>query len=251
MILICRTGECPFRHYPTRRSRGADAELAGCARRRACPQSLAGSCRAVLPGPAVYARTSTTTRSISHRAPASDPSPKTGRHTRSYAAGRSSPPFTRGSSPPLTPAATCRDWLHATHAGDAPDRCGGRHDCRHQTQDYVPFVFYRFYHTRMPVQPTFLLDLRFCDLAEWWLRLECCGRRVDLPFRLLAGQKTSGRLGSLLRALRCRDCGRRPGRVVLVADPADRVAARGGAAGGWQIEIVLPDAGGSLSAPAR
>jgi len=102
----------------------------------------------------------------------------------------------------------------------------------------------------MAAQSTFLLDLRFCDLTEWWLRLECCGRTVDLPFRLLAAQKPTARLGSLLSALRCRDCGKRPGRVVLVADPADRVAARVGAAGGWRIEIVLPYEGAPLSAPA-
>ena len=39
---------------------GAVAGLPGCARRRACPQTLAGSCRAVLPGPVVYDGTNTT-----------------------------------------------------------------------------------------------------------------------------------------------------------------------------------------------
>ena len=93
----------------------------------------------------------------------------------------------------------------------------------------------------MSARPSFLLDLRFSDLAEWWLRVACCGRTVDLPFRLLAAQKPAAQLGDLLLALRCRDCGRRPGRVVLLDDPADRVAARLGAPGSWRIEIVLPD----------
>lgn len=91
-------------------------------------------------------------------------------------------------------------------------------------------------------RPSFLLDLRFRDLTGWWIRLECCGRTVDLPFRLLAAQKPAARFGDLLRALRCKECGHRPARVVLVDDPADRVAARIGARGGWRIEIVLPDA---------
>jgi hypothetical protein len=70
------------------------------------------------------------------------------------------------------------------------------------------------------------------------------GRRLDLPLRLLASQKPTARLGSFLGAVRCRaGRGGRPGRVVLMADPAERVAARAGAAGGWRIEIVLPDAG--------
>ncbi len=38
---------------------GAEAEPASCARRRACPQTLAGSCRAVLPVHAFYRRTNT------------------------------------------------------------------------------------------------------------------------------------------------------------------------------------------------
>jgi hypothetical protein len=94
----------------------------------------------------------------------------------------------------------------------------------------------------MPGRPTFLLDLQFHDLVGWWLRLECCGRTVNLPFRLLAAQKPMARLGNLLSALRCRECGRRPGRVTLLDDPADRVPARVGARGSWRIEIVLPDA---------
>jgi hypothetical protein len=93
----------------------------------------------------------------------------------------------------------------------------------------------------MPTRPTFLLDLRFRDLTAWWLRLECCGRTVDLPFHHLAAQKPAARLGDLLRALRCRECGQRPKRVILLDDPADWVAARVGARGGWRIEIMLPD----------
>jgi hypothetical protein len=57
----------------------------------------------------------------------------------------------------------------------------------------------------------------------------------------LAVQKPAARLGDLLRALRCRECGQRPKRVILLDDPADRVAARVGARGGWRIEIMLPD----------
>jgi hypothetical protein len=97
------------------------------------------------------------------------------------------------------------------------------------------------YPGRRPSRPAFLLDLRFRDLTAWWLRLECCGRTVDLPFHHLAAQKPAARLGELLRALRCRECGQRPPRAVLLDDPADRVAARVGARGGWRIEIVLPD----------
>jgi hypothetical protein len=96
----------------------------------------------------------------------------------------------------------------------------------------------------MPPGPTFLLDLQFRDLTEWWLQLQCCGRTVNLPFRLLAAQKPMARLGSLLRALRCRTCGQPPGRVVLLINPADRAASYFGSDGGWRIEIVLPDAGG-------
>jgi hypothetical protein len=92
----------------------------------------------------------------------------------------------------------------------------------------------------MPVRPTFLLDLTFTDLAEWCLRLECCGRTVCLPFRFLVAQKLRGRLGDLILALQCRDCGQRPPRVVLVDDAADgaygRLVPRG-----WRIEIVLPN----------
>jgi hypothetical protein len=92
----------------------------------------------------------------------------------------------------------------------------------------------------MPVRPTFLLDLTFTDLAEWCLRLECCDQTVCLPFRFLVAQKLRGRLGDLILALQCRDCGQRPPRVVLVDDAADgayeRLVPRG-----WRIEIVLPN----------
>ena len=80
---------------------GADVELAGCARRRACLQTLAGSCRAVLPRAAGHDRAAPPARA-SHRSPASDPLSRPRLHTRSYAAGRCSPPLTRASSPPLT-----------------------------------------------------------------------------------------------------------------------------------------------------
>jgi hypothetical protein len=88
--------------------------------------------------------------------------------------------------------------------------------------------------------PSFLLDLRFSDLVEWWLRLDCCGRTTCIPFRQLALQKPAARLGDLLNALRCRDCGQPPQRVVLVDNAADRAHGWTGS-GGWRIEIVMPD----------
>jgi hypothetical protein len=93
----------------------------------------------------------------------------------------------------------------------------------------------------MPGQPSFLLDLRFIDLTDWWLQLTCCDRVTCLPFRLLAMQKPAARFGDLLRALRCRDCGKRPRRVVLVDDPAVGAHGRTGGPAGWRIEILLPD----------
>ena len=87
-------------------SRGRTAVPRGAA--RAYPQTLASSCRVVLRPAAVYARSSTTC-SISHRSPASDPPARPGCHTRSYAAGRRSPPLTRASLPPLTGAAPSAD----------------------------------------------------------------------------------------------------------------------------------------------
>lgn len=107
----------------------------------------------------------------------------------------------------------------------------------------VPDPFSSGYAGRMPSRPSFLLDLRFTDLDAWWLRVECCGRTVDMPFHLLAAQRPRATLGGLLAALRCRECQRRPGRVMLLDDPADRIAARIGARGGWRVEIVLPDQG--------
>jgi hypothetical protein len=67
----------------------------------------------------------------------------------------------------------------------------------------VRVVFYMGYPCWMLGRPTFLLDLRFSDLAEWWLRLERCRRTVDLPFPQLATQKPTARRG-VLHALRCR-----------------------------------------------
>ena len=46
------------------------------------------------------------------------------------------------------------------------------------------------------------------DLAEWFLRLECCGRVTVVPIHKLALQRLYARFGSLLRALRCKDCGK-------------------------------------------
>jgi hypothetical protein len=69
------------------------------------------------------------------------------------------------------------------------------------------------YPGTMVGRPSFLLDLTFIDLVEWWLRLECCSRTVCIPLRYLAMKKPQGRLGDLILALRCRDCGQRPGRA--------------------------------------
>ena len=63
---------------------------------------------------------------------------------------------------------------------------------------------------------------------------------MGLPFCLLAEQKLVTRLGDLLRAA-MPGCGTHPRRVVLLDDPADRVAARLGTPGGWRVEIVLPE----------
>lgn len=94
----------------------------------------------------------------------------------------------------------------------------------------------------MATRPSFLLNLTFADLAGWWLRLECCGRTVCLPFAFLAAQKPRGRLGALLHTLRCRTCGSKPGRAVLVDDAAEGAHGRI-ALPGWRIEIVIPDGG--------
>ena len=93
-------------------------------------------------------------------------------------------------------------------------------------------------------RPTFLLDQPFTALDGWFLRLECCGRVVAVPRPGLALQRPYGRFGSLLRCLHCKDCGRRPQRVVLVDSPADRAHGTG-ALGGWRIEVMLPDVFGS------
>ncbi len=77
--------------------------------------------------------------------------------------------------------------------------------------------------------PRFLLDVRCADLIGWWLRVECpaCGgRSVELPFRLIEGRTPGLRLGDVLRGLRCRQCGVRPGRVEMVANAADRAHGR-------------------------
>ena len=61
-----------------------------------------------------------------------------------------------------------------------------------------------------------------------------------LPFRMLAERRPGASPGSVLRVLRCRDCGQRVARVVLVDDPADGAAWRP-APGGWRIEITFPE----------
>jgi len=93
--------------------------------------------------------------------------------------------------------------------------------------------------------PSFLLDLRLAELTDWWLRLECCGRTVNVPCRFIAAQKPEVRFGSLLDRLRCQQCGARPGRVVLVDDPAAGAAERKGAPNRRWVEVVMPDRGPS------
>jgi hypothetical protein len=51
--------------------------------------------------------------------------------------------------------------------------------------------------------------------------------------------KPHARFGSLLRALRCKDCGKQLQRLVLTDNLADRFHGTG-ASGGWQIEVMLP-----------
>lgn len=75
---------------------GAEAELAGRARRRAYPPTLAGSRRPVLPVVAPYPRRNTR-RSVTENAAISVTS-------RGHTVRRRPPPFMRGSSPPLTGA---------------------------------------------------------------------------------------------------------------------------------------------------
>jgi len=55
------------------------------------------------------------------------------------------------------------------------------------------------------------------------------------PLHSLALQRPHGRFGSLLRSLRCKNCGQRPQRVALVGH-----AYGTGAPGGWRIEVTLP-----------
>jgi hypothetical protein len=88
--------------------------------------------------------------------------------------------------------------------------------------------------------PDFLLDLPLSRLSGWWLSVECCGRTLRTPFKYLAAQRPRATLGGLILALRCRDCGRRPGCVVLLDDSADGAHGRI-APGAWRIEIVLPE----------
>jgi hypothetical protein len=60
-------------------------------------------------------------------------------------------------------------------------------------------------------------------LASYWLDLRCdCGNVVRYPLRLL-GQRVGGdrRLGEVLPLLRCRRCGGRPSRIVLLDRPDD------------------------------
>ena len=101
----------------------------------------------------------------------------------------------------------------------------------------------------MPARPSFLLDLRLQDLTEWWLRLECCGRTIDLPCRFLASQKPHARFGELLFKLRCQACGARPLRVLLFDDPANNAGRRPEVVSGWRLEIALPARHGSVVPP--
>jgi hypothetical protein len=89
-------------------------------------------------------------------------------------------------------------------------------------------------------RPSFLLDIPLHDLAEWWLRLECCGRTVDLPCRFLANQRPRARLGDVLARFRCKDCGASMEQVLVFDDPsgaAERYPENGA---GWRLLITLP-----------
>jgi len=101
----------------------------------------------------------------------------------------------------------------------------------------------------MPARPSFLLDLCLQDLTEWWLRLECCGRTIDLPCRFLAAQKPRARFGALLFKLRCQSCGARPLRVLLFDDPANNAGRRPEVVSGWRLDIALPARNGVVVPP--
>jgi hypothetical protein len=101
----------------------------------------------------------------------------------------------------------------------------------------------------MSARPSFLLDLRLHDLNEWWLRLECCGRTIDLPCRFLAKQKLQVSFGELLFKLRCQSCGARPLRVLLFDDPANNAGRSPEVVSGWRFDIALPARNGSVVPP--
>jgi hypothetical protein len=91
-------------------------------------------------------------------------------------------------------------------------------------------------HTR----PSFLLDIPIHDLAEWWLRLECCGRTVDLPGRYLANQKPHARLGDMLERFRCKQCGTPIRQVLIFDDPSNNAGRYPHTGAGWRMVITLP-----------
>jgi hypothetical protein len=65
--------------------------------------------------------------------------------------------------------------------------------------------------------------MRLAELASYWLDLRCdCGNVVRHPLRLL-GQRVGEqrRLSDVLPRLRCRECGQRPARVMLLNRPDD------------------------------
>jgi hypothetical protein len=89
-------------------------------------------------------------------------------------------------------------------------------------------------------RPAFLTDIPLRELGEWWLRVQCCNRTVDLPGRFLANQKPHARLGDLLERLRCQACGAPVREAVLHDDPSNNAGRYPENGCGWTITIGLP-----------
>ncbi|MBS0639824.1 MAG: hypothetical protein U1E70_04660 [Acetobacteraceae bacterium] len=92
----------------------------------------------------------------------------------------------------------------------------------------------------MSERPAFLLNIPLHDMIGWWLRVQCCGRTVDLPFRLQASKMPAARLGDLLERLRCSKCGKPLERALIFDDPANNAGRYPEAVKVWRIEVVLP-----------
>jgi len=70
--------------------------------------------------------------------------------------------------------------------------------------------------------PTIPWDTPIAELSSCWLAISCdCGTSSLLPLRLMAAQRGwKLTLRSIVPRLRCKQCGGRPGRVVLTVTPA-------------------------------